>query len=251
MTRRTRPRPPAREAVAVSEARGVRTLHLGSDLVQGAMRIARPSALELEYTREMLLPLLARGAGWPRTVLQVGLGAGSLARFLHRHRPRARQTVVEISPAVVAAVRQSFGLPEDGPRLAVTVAEAHAWVAASDREFDLVLLDGFDGEGRAGTLESADFYAACRARLAREGFLAANLLSRRRGFAAAVARLREAFDGRVLVLPPGESGNTVALASADADPSEGRERWRAAAARLAAQTGLDLSPTLDRLEARG
>ena len=35
-------------SIEVSEEKGVRYLHFGSDFVQGAMRIARPWALELE-----------------------------------------------------------------------------------------------------------------------------------------------------------------------------------------------------------
>ena len=101
-----------RTSIEVSEEEGVRYLHFGSRWIQGAMRIARPYALELEYTRDMMMPLLLRrGDAWPRTVLQVGLGAASLTRFLHRHRPRAAQTIVEIEPQVIAAAVQSFKLP--------------------------------------------------------------------------------------------------------------------------------------------
>ena len=41
---------------------GVRYLHFGSEWVQGAMRIRRPFALELAYTREMLAGLLLHDA---------------------------------------------------------------------------------------------------------------------------------------------------------------------------------------------
>ena len=44
-------RKPPRHSVDISEEAGVRYLHFGSDYIQGAMRIARPYALELEYTR--------------------------------------------------------------------------------------------------------------------------------------------------------------------------------------------------------
>src|SRR5512142_1132558 len=101
-------------AIEVSEEAGVRSLHFGSDWVQGAMRIARPFALELEYTREMMAALLLRPHGdWPRRVLLIGLGAGSLTKFLWRHRPLAKLTVVEINPAVVPAARQYFKVPDD------------------------------------------------------------------------------------------------------------------------------------------
>jgi len=52
--------------IDISEEAGVRTLHFGSDWIQGAMRIARPWNLELEYTREMMASLLLKlsGGNW-------------------------------------------------------------------------------------------------------------------------------------------------------------------------------------------
>ncbi len=47
-------------SIEVSEEAGVRYLHFGSPWVQGAMRIARPWSLELEYTRDMMMALLLR-----------------------------------------------------------------------------------------------------------------------------------------------------------------------------------------------
>ena len=92
-------RPPPGHAIDISEEGGVRYLHFGSDWVQGAMRIARPWSLELAYTREMMAGLLLRDlADWPRRALLVGLGAGSLAKFIYRNLPSCRITVVEINP---------------------------------------------------------------------------------------------------------------------------------------------------------
>ena len=228
----------------------MRTLHFGSHLVQGAMRIARPWSLELEYTREMMLPLLLHsGSQWPRSVLQVGLGSASFTRFLHRHRPEARVTVVEIAPEVLAAARQFFRLPEESPHLRIEIGDAHDWLALTRRRFDLILVDGFDAEGRAGMLETLPFYLNCRSRLNGGGMMAANLLTRRQGVAPIVERIREAFEGRVLVLPPCDKGNTVALASATRAIRVSNGELREAALKLKSQTGLDLSPTLDRLTA--
>ena len=50
--------------IEIRESRGIRTLHFGSDWVQGAMRVSRPNDLELAYTREMMSALLV-SAGWP------------------------------------------------------------------------------------------------------------------------------------------------------------------------------------------
>src|SRR5258708_14975306 len=146
-------------SIEISEARGVRYLHSGYPWVQGAMRIARPWFLELEYTREMMMPMLLRAErAWPASVLQVGLGSASLTKFLHRHRPDARLTVVEIAPPVVAAARQFFRLPEESPRLRIEIGDGHDYMAASRRRFDLILVDAFDDRGRSGMLHSIPFY---------------------------------------------------------------------------------------------
>jgi spermidine synthase len=240
-------------SIEISEQHGVRYLHFGSDWVQGAMRIARPWSLELEYTREMMLPLLLREErGWPAHVLQIGLGSASLTKFLHRHRPKARITVVEIVPEVVAAARQFFKLPEESARLRIAIGDGHDFVAAKRRQFDLILVDGFDEEGRTGMLETQTFYLHCRERLGTRGMLAINLVDRRRGVTASVERIRSAFDDRVLVLPPCEAGNIVALAAAGEPVRDSYRGLKASALMLKADTGLDLLPTLERLiEERG
>ncbi len=233
----------------VSESKGVRYLHFGSPWVQGAMRIARPYALELEYTRELMFPLLLRGDGhWPRSVLQVGLGAASVTRFLHRHFPAARQTIVELSADVVQAARHFFKLPAEVP---VLLADGADYVVSTEARFDLIVLDGFDDRGRAGRLDTVPFYFDVARRLTRSGCLAVNMLTRTRGAAPALGRLAEAFGDRVLELPATEAGNVVAICAAGPRIDLSIEELRAAAIGLKASCGLDLRPTVARLEARG
>ena len=63
---------PSHHSIETSDEAGVRFLHFGSDWVQGAMRIARPWALELAYTRDMMWPLLLNGTPtWPRSVRSI------------------------------------------------------------------------------------------------------------------------------------------------------------------------------------
>jgi spermidine synthase len=235
-------------SIEISEERGVRYLHFGSHLVQGAMRIARPWSLELEYTREMMMPLLLRPLpAWPGNVLQIGLGSASVTRFLYRHRPESKITVIEILPAVIAAARQFFKLPDDAARLRIETGDGHDFMAATRRRFDLILVDGFDDKGRPGMLDTLPFYLNCRERLAEEGMMAINLLSNRRSIAASLGRIHEAFGDRVLVLPPSEPGTTVVLASRKSAIGASLGDLRASAVQLRSATGLDLRPTLERL----
>jgi len=237
--------------IIVSEKAGVRYLHFSSDWIQGAMRVARPFALELDYTQEMMASLLLRpDPAWPHRALLIGLGAASLTKFLHRHRPEAKLTVVEVEPAVVAAARQHFRLPDEDRRLRIVVADGADFVAETTQRFDLILVDGFDDKARTGMLDTIPFYANCQARLSDDGLLCTNLLGRSRTVLRSVGRLTQAFAGRALAFPSCASGNSVAFAAAggpiDLSLAELRTRARA----LKANTGLNLLPTLMRLEGR-
>ena len=235
-------------SIEILEEDGVRSLHFGSHWTQGAMRIARPFALELEYTREMMLALLLRaGARWPRHVLQIGLGAASLTKFLYRHRPRATLTVVEIEWGVVSAARQFFKLPDDPKRMVLEIGDGHDFMARSGRQFDLILVDGFDAKGRAGMLEMVPFYCNARARLAEDGILVANMLTRSRGVTTGLARLATAFDGRARSLPPCSSGNTIVVAATGEAIALPLADLRARARELKRETGLNLLPLVGRL----
>ena len=136
------------------------------------MRIARPWSLELAYTREMMAGLLLRPqTQWPRHALLIGLGAGSLAKFIYRNLPDCHITVVEINPQVEYIARQYFKLPDDPKRLDVIIGCGADYMLAGGRKFDLILADGYDPDAKAGVLDTEPFYLACRSRLSERGLL--------------------------------------------------------------------------------
>jgi spermidine synthase len=234
--------------IQISEEAGVRFLHFSSAWIQGAMRIARPWALELAYTREMMAGLLLHPEPeWPRSVLLIGLGAGSLTKFLYRHRPEARLTVVEIEPTVVVAAKRNFSLPDEDERFSIVIGDGAEFVTRAPARYDLILVDGFDEDCRTGMLDTLPFYLNARACLADAGLLVTNLLSRGKGFRSSVVRLRQAFDDRALGLPACDSGNVVALAAAGAPLALTFAELRENARDLKRATGLDLLPTITRL----
>jgi spermidine synthase len=207
-------------SIEVSEEAGVRYLHFGSEWVQGAMRVARPTALELEYTRDMALLLAAfcRGrsealaADWAARIVQVGLGAASLTKHIARAYPAATQTVLEINPQVVAAAKASFGLVTT-PQVRLELTDASVWMATPQKpKRDCILVDGYDQHARFGALGSEGFYRDCHTNLHRDGALILNLFGRSRGYHAQLRALHQIFNGRVLALPAIEGGNAVVLA---------------------------------------
>ena len=233
-----------------SEEAGVRFLHFGSEWVQGAMRIARPYALELEYTREMAACLLLRPvADWPKRVLQIGLGAASLTKFWYRHRPETKQTIVEINPAVVAMAQQSFKLPANEARIDIQIADGVAWMHEERKDkFDCIMVDGYDHNARFGALGTESFYRDCRARLSKRGLLVLNLFGRAHGYKKQIENLRAAFDRRVLALGPVEGGNAIAFAANGEAVALEMPMLRADARRLLDETGIKFTGTLVRMD---
>jgi spermidine synthase len=236
--------------IRIHEERGVRYLQFSPHWIQGAMRLSRPWSLELDYTRVMMMPLLLRpDRAWPRSVLQVGLGAAAITRYLHRYFAEARLDVVEIDPEVVLNAWQFFELPNESARLNIEIGDGYKFMATTRRRYDLILVDGFDARGRAGKLHSLPFYRLCRARLNEGGMMVTNLLSRTREKPDADP-VRKAFDDRALVLPPCDA-NTVVVAKIGAPLRTTIANLRTSAHKLQARTGLNLLPTVSRLRSSG
>lgn len=237
-------------SIRITHEAGVRYLQFDSRWIQGAMRLARPWSLEIDYTREMMMALLMRpDRGWPRSVLQIGLGAASITRFLHRNLPKAKLEVVEIDPEVVLNAWQFFRLPEESARLRIELGDGYNYMVTTRKRFDLILVDGFDARGRAGRLHSLPFYRLCRTRLSDGGMMVTNLLSRRKRTKANADPICKAFDDRVLVLPPC-GANTVVVAKVGASIRLTVDEFRASARNLKTRTDLNLLPTVTRLAKR-
>lgn len=240
--------------IEISEEAGVRSLHFGSDWVQGAMRIRRPYALELAYTREMMASLLLRqesGLEWPRRALLIGLGTASLLKFIQRNLPATHMTIVEIDERIVSVAQLHFKMEFDPRRMKLVIADGYEFIQQGQGRYDAIFVDGFGEEGHAGNLDTLTFYQACRARLSKNGLMICNLLGRSRGFHASVDRIQKSYDQRALVFPSLDSGNTIAFA-AEGDPIDvSLQEMRIHAQKLKTTTGLDLRPTISRLEQSG
>lgn len=199
-----------RSSVEVSEKKGIRTLHLGGEAIQSAMRLSAPDRLELAYTRAMLGALLFNPA--PRDILMIGLGGGSIARFVHERLPASRMTTVEINAKVVAAARSFFGVPFDDAGFRIETGDGGAYVRAHPASADLLLLDAFDDGRSVRSLATQSFYDACYRCLRPGGIFSVNFIEDEPHFPAYLKRIEQAFEGRVLLLPSEDRVNNIVLA---------------------------------------
>jgi spermidine synthase len=229
-------------SATISEHEGVRFLHLETPWIQGAMLIAQPNLIVLEYVQRMMAWMLWRPSAEVGTghAVQLGLGAAAITRFCHRVLRMPRVTAVELNPAVVAACRHGFELPANNAALRVIEGDAGVWVAeAGHRGTAQVLnIDLYDDEAAAPVLDSEDFYGRCRDVLAPGGVMSVNLFGRASSFAASAARIAAAFGAeQVWSLTPTKEGNTVVVAARGAALPD-REELRARAGAIERACGL-------------
>ena len=109
--------------IEVIEEGGLCSLHFGSRPKQSSMFLHDPWRLALSYTRAMTAALLFNPQ--PQRALLVGLGGGSLAKFLLHHFPDCQIDVVELRKEVVNLAYDYFQLPLDN-RLNVVIGDASA-----------------------------------------------------------------------------------------------------------------------------
>jgi spermidine synthase len=202
----------------ISEQAGVRYLHLDTPWVQGAMLLKQPRALVLEYVQRMMAWMLWRPSEQlaQGRAVQLGLGAAAITRYTHQVL-RMPTTAVELNPAVIAACRRWFRLPDDDARLTVLQGDAAVWLrsdAAPRGEVSVLCVDLYDHEAAAPVLDDEAFYAGCRALLAAGGVMTVNLFGRRSSFGRSMARIAAAFGSDQLWhLSPTREGNTIAVAT--------------------------------------
>ena len=180
--------------------------------IQSRMSVARPDELQFEYTRLMMGVLLFHPQ--PKSILMVGLGGGSLAKFCYKHLPHTHITVVEINPHVIA-LRQSFCIPDDDARFQVLQMDAADFMAQTEQSFDVVMVDGFDPHGMPEQLCSPQFYSDCRRVLNSGGVAVANLHRFSAYRDVYVDRMESAFDGALWVVNAPGTTNCVVFAMHD------------------------------------
>ena len=200
----------------ISEADGVRYLHLGTPWVQGAMRIRKPLAIELDYVQRMMAWMLLRPTEelTQGHAVQLGLGAGAITRFCHATL-KVSTTVVELNPSVIQACRLFFRLPEDSARLQVLQMDAAAFVGEASRadSAQALCVDLYDHDAASPVLDSEAFYRDCHRLLGNGGVMSVNLFGRDASFERSAQRIAAAFGpAQVWSLRPTKEGNTIVVA---------------------------------------
>jgi spermidine synthase len=132
-------------------------------MLDGATQISKKD--EFIYQEMMShVPLFAHGKA--EDVLIIGGGDCGIAEEVLKHRTVERLTQVEIDPAVIEFAKEHF--PEftkpvfADRRFESVIDDGAKYVAATDRRFDVIIVDSTDPIGPGKILFGAKFYAGCR-----------------------------------------------------------------------------------------
>lgn len=136
--------------------------------------IVQTAERDNRFYHEMMVHVPVFAHGNARRVLIVGGGDGGCLREAVRHES-VEATLVDIDETVIRASRRFMpGLADgafDHPRASVVIADGTEYVRRAGAPFDVIVVDSTDPIGPGEALFSAEFYAACRARLAAGGVL--------------------------------------------------------------------------------
>ncbi len=143
---------------------------------------------------DAFLLLDAARDGGIRTLLDLGLAAGTIVQDFRIQKPEVAITGVEIDPAVLDVARRRFAL--DGPNLTAVQGDARVFLARTPRSFGGIVVDVFRGAHVPFTCATREFFALVRDRLEPGGAVLMNfatLSGRDRGLAGLLNTMASVF----------------------------------------------------------
>jgi len=196
--------------IEVVDDRQNRSLHFGSPEKQSAMSLRSHHELVLSYTQTMMAGLLF--VDRPRSILNVGLGGGSVPKFLLHHYPDCSVDVVEIREKVVDLAYDYFHLPRD-PRLNILICDVKEYFrTAKEKCYDIIVLDVFTKDGLSNSIKGFPFMNVCKSRLNENGILIMNLWSEPdRLYKKMVYNVYKCFKSQAMILPVVDRSNHIVI----------------------------------------
>jgi spermidine synthase len=228
------------KAFDIREYQGIRWIRTPEGTVQSVMLLEDPAYPVLDYIQAMLCAVLF--VHRPRKLLNLGLGAGAIERFLLTQLPGLALVSVEIDTRMIKIAKDYFQIPPSHP---IVAQSAQHYLARNQDRFDILLSDVCTRQGAANSQLSPDFITHAAGVLNRGGVVAINLIpSSESEVVEVLIALRNDFPW-IQIFDVPEADNMILFCTLQPSPPLAELIQRAAALRQT--TGLDLSPICRRL----
>ncbi len=168
--------------------------------------------LVFPYAKMVLSSLLVQDN--PQRILIVGLGGGTLVHTYSTLFPQAEIIIAEIDEAVVRVAKDYFDSTETD-KIKIATEDARVYVKRAGirkEQFDLIILDAFNGEYIPEHLMTAEFLQEVKALLPTNGMVVSNTFSTSRLYAAESATYAQVF-GKFFNVRQAGTGNRIIIAS--------------------------------------
>lgn len=236
--------------IIVAEKNGKRSLCFGNTIRQSCMLPDSPETLVLEYTKAMMFALIFGPQA--KSALFVGLGGGSMVKFLQHVCPKCRIDAVEMRKQVIDAANRFFRLPKPNSLFQIIHAEGQDFLASEEsknKQYDLLFVDAFNEFGPDSVVREIDFLAGCRKKLSVDGIFTINLWTRKESnFPWTYSMLSTVFSGNTLKLHlTGESKNAIVYGFNNPSSMKDRKHWRERAKNLQALSQINFQRFLRHL----
>ncbi|MDX1693811.1 MAG: hypothetical protein R3208_08590 [Ketobacteraceae bacterium] len=179
---------------------------VGSDgVIHGVMDKKDPFTPVTSYLQAMLTALALHPNA--KSLLSLGLGCGSLERYLAQAFPHIGITTVEVSQARIDQVMSHFSLPE---KVVLVTENAVDYVENCAGDFDVIFCDIFGSIENPCQNQSERFYENCMQSLTRNGVFVINFTSTQyEPLVDTLVKVRKHFKATGLLEVPGHSNVIV------------------------------------------
>ena len=134
-----------------------------------SVTMKHPGMTGMYYDTALAAPLMADQA---RSALILGMGTGTYARQLKRYYPRMAIQGVEIDQSISSLALKYFDQPADIP---VSTYDGRAWLAATHRCYDLIMVDAYQDITIPFQMSSTEFFNLVRKHLNPGGVIVVNM----------------------------------------------------------------------------
>lgn len=147
--------------------------------------------LPVEYTRFMTAALSYHPE--VKSILEIGLGGGSTAWYLHKTFPSISITAVELDPVVVELAKKYFFI-QAGDKFKIEVLDGRLYLVRHEAKFDVILIDAYRGPFVPFHLLTKEFFQRAKNRLSPGGVVAQNVEPTTMLYDAALATIASVFE---------------------------------------------------------
>jgi spermidine synthase len=219
----------------IYEHQGVRWIRFPDASIQSVMLLEEPAYPLLSYVQGLLSTLLFLPT--PAKVLNLGLGSGSIERFILSQLPELQLVSVETDARLIELTKQHFCIPSSHT---VIKMPAQDYLQSNQQSFDILLSDVYSTQGGVNSYLTSEFIQNAVHALDQDGVFAINLLPESRAEVVEVLfRIRTVFP-HIQIYDVPDMHNLILFCTISSPPTPDMLMQRAK--QLRDSTGLDLSP---------